>query len=116
MRGCGLPMGVTLFWVSLGVRIPLSAVLVKSSSQGLRHFIHVGMSDRALAAYRVTFGAAAAATAINSVFGLLIAWVLVRFRFPGRRLLSAIIDLPFALPTAVAGVALTALYANTRWA
>jgi sulfate/thiosulfate transport system permease protein len=115
MPGFGLTMGLTLLWVSLVVLIPMSAVFIKSPSEGWVHFIRVGLSERALAAYRVTFGAAAMATAINAVFGLLIAWVLVRFQFPGRRLLSAIIDLPFALPTAVAGIALTAIYANTGW-
>ncbi len=113
--GFGLTLGLTLMWVSLIVMIPILAVFIKSASEGWEHFVRVGLSDRALAAYRVTFGAAAAATAINAVFGLLIAWVLVRFEFPGRRVLSAMIDLPFALPTAVAGIALTAIYADNGW-
>jgi sulfate/thiosulfate transport system permease protein len=115
MPGFGLTMGLTLLWLSLIVLIPMSAVFIKSASEGWSHFVEVGFSQRALAAYRVTFGTAAAATAINTVFGLLVAWVLVRFRFPGCRLLSALIDLPFALPTAVAGIALTAIYADTGW-
>jgi sulfate transport system permease protein len=82
---------------------------------GFGHFVDIAFSERALASYRVTFGAAAIAAAVNAVFGLLVAWVLVRHRFPGRQLLSAVIDLPFALPTAVAGIALTAIYADTGW-
>lgn len=115
LPGFGLTMGVTLLWVSLIVIIPLSAMLLLSVRGGWEHFSTVAFSPRALAAYRVSFVAALLATAVNAVFGLIIAWVLVRVRFPGRRLLSATIDLPFALPTAVAGIALTALYANTGW-
>lgn len=115
LPGFGLTMGVTLLWVSLIVAIPMSAVFIRSMGDGWQHFIAAGFSERALAAYRVTFGAAAIATLINAVFGLILAWVLVRFTFPGRRLLSAAIDLPFALPTAVAGIALTAIYADTGW-
>jgi sulfate transport system permease protein len=113
LPGLGLTLGITILWLSLIVLIPLSAVFVKSFSEGWSTFWHAAGSPRALAAYRVSFGAAAAAAAINCVFGLLVAWVLVRYRFAGRRLLSALIDLPFALPTAVAGIALTALYADT---
>jgi sulfate/thiosulfate transport system permease protein len=115
LPGFGLSLGITVAWVSLIVLIPLCAVFIKSMDGGWRHFLSAAFSDRAVAAYRVTFGAAAAATAINAVFGLLVAWVLVRYKFPGRRLLSAAVDLPFALPTAVAGIALTAIYANTGW-
>lgn len=113
--GFGLTMGLTLFWLSVIVLIPLSAVFVRSFSDGPGHFIATAFSGRALAAYRVTFGAAALATLINAIFGLLVAWVLIRIPFPGRALASAAVDLPFALPTAVAGIALTALYANTGW-
>jgi sulfate transport system permease protein len=113
LPGFGLSLGITILWLSLIVLIPLSAVFVKSFSQGWGAFWAAAGSPRALAAYRLSFGAAALAAAINCVFGLLVAWVLVRYRFPGRRLLTALIDLPFALPTAVAGIALTALYANT---
>ena len=115
LPGFGLSMGITLFWLALIVVIPLCAVVLRSAGGGLEHFVAVGFSPRAMAAYRVTFVSALIATAINAVFGLIIAWVLVRIKFPGRRLLSAAIDLPFALPTAVAGIALTALYANTGW-
>jgi sulfate/thiosulfate transport system permease protein len=113
LPGFGLSLGITILWLSLIVLIPLSAVFVKSFSDGWRTFVDAAFAPRALAAYRLSFGAAALAAAINCVFGLLIAWVLVRYSFAGRRLLSALIDLPFALPTAVAGIALTALYADT---
>ena len=113
LPGLGLSLGITILWLSLIVLIPLSAVFVKSVSYGWHTFWAAAASPRALAAYRVSFGAAAIAAAVNCVFGLLVAWVLVRYRFAGRSLLSALIDLPFALPTAVAGIALTALYANT---
>jgi sulfate transport system permease protein len=115
LPGFSLTMGLTVTWLSLIVLIPLSAVFVRSFGEGFDHFVEVGFSARALASYRVTFGAAAIAALVNALFGLLIAWVLVRYRFPGRRLLDAVIDLPFALPTAVAGIALTAIYANTGW-
>jgi sulfate transport system permease protein len=113
LPGFGLTLGITILWLSLIVLIPLSAVFLKSASQGWHDFWTAAGSLRALAAYRLSFGAAALGAAINCVFGLLVTWVLVRYRFPGRRLLSALIDLPFALPTAVAGIALTALYADT---
>src|SRR3954470_23316713 len=113
LPGFGLSLGITILWLSLIVLIPLSAVFVKSFSEGLHDFWTAAGSPRALAAYRLSFGAAALGAAINCVFGLLVAWVLVRYRFVGRQLLSALIDLPFALPTAVAGIALTALYADT---
>ena len=113
LPGLGLSLGVTILWLSLIVLIPLSAVFMKSGSQGWHAFWAAAASPRALAAYRLSFGAAALAALVNCVFGLLVAWVLVRYRFVGRRLLSAVIDLPFALPTAVAGIALTALYADT---
>ena len=115
LPGYSLTMGLTITWLSLIVLIPLCAVFIRSFGQGADHFISVAFSGRALASYRVTFGAAAIAALINMVFGLLIAWVLVRYKFPGRQLLSAVIDLPFALPTAVAGIALTAIYADTGW-
>jgi sulfate transport system permease protein len=115
LPGFSLTLGLTISWLSLIVLIPLSAVFFRSFGQGFDHFLSVAFSARALASYRVTFGSAVIAALINTFFGLLIAWVLVRYRFPGRRLFSAVIDLPFALPTAVAGIALTALYANTGW-
>ena len=113
LPGFGLSLGITILWLSLIVLIPLSAVFVKSGSEGWHSFWSAAASPRALGAYRLSFGAAAIAAFINCVFGLLVAWVLVRYRFAGRKLLSALIDLPFALPTAVAGIALTALYADT---
>ncbi len=113
MPGLGLSLGITILWLSLIVLIPLAAVFVKSGSEGWDALAAAAFSPRAIASYRLSFGAAAIAALINCVFGLLVAWVLVRYRFPGRRFLSALIDLPFALPTAVAGIALTALYADT---
>jgi sulfate transport system permease protein len=113
LPGFGLALGTTILWLSLIILIPISAVFVKSLSQGWGIFWAAAGSPRALAAYRLSFGAAAIAAAINCIFGLLVAWVLVRYHFVGRRLLGALIDLPLALPTAVAGIALTAIYANT---
>ena len=113
LPGLGLSLGITILWLSLIVLIPLSAVFVKSLSEGPATFMAAAFSPRALAAYRLSFGAAALAAAVNCIFGLLVAWVLVRYRFAGRAMLGALVDLPFALPTAVAGIALTALYADT---
>ena len=113
LPGFGLSLGVTLFWLSLIVLIPLSAVFVRTIVGGWHAFIEAGFSNRAVASYRLSFGAASLAAAINCIFGLLVAWVIVRYRFPGRQLISALVDLPFALPTAVAGIALTTLYADT---
>lgn len=115
LPGFGLTMGVTLMWLSLVVLIPLSAVFVRSAAGGWEAFADAAFSDRALAAYRLSFGAAGIAAAINAVFGLVVAWVLVRYEFVGKKLLGAIVDLPFALPTAVAGIALTSIYADTGW-
>jgi sulfate transport system permease protein len=113
--GFGLTMGFTLVWLSLIILIPLSTVFIRSMGMGWEAFLATGFSDRALAAYKVSFGTALAAAMVNGLFGLLTAWVLVRYDFPGRRIVSALVDLPFALPTAVAGIALTALYANNGW-
>lgn len=113
--GFGLTLGFTVVWLGLLLLLPLAAVLVRSLELGTAHFAAVAFSPRALAAYRLSFGAAFAAAALNCVFGLLVAWVLIRYRFPGRRLAAALVDLPFALPTAVAGIALTALYAPGGW-
>lgn len=115
LPGFGLTLGLTVFYLSIVVLIPLSTVFLKSAGMGPSHFASVAFSERAVAAYRLSFGAALAAAALNSVFGMLVAWVLVRYRFPGRRLMSALVDLPFALPTAVAGIALTALWAADGW-
>ncbi|AMU96636.1 hypothetical protein AOA14_18720 [Sphingopyxis terrae subsp. terrae NBRC 15098] len=108
-------MGLTLVWLSLIVLIPLSTVFIRAAGMGLSDFLAVGFSDRAMAAYKVSFGTAFAAALINAVFGTLVAWVFVRYQFPGKRVFDALIDLPFALPTAVAGIALTAIYAGNGW-
>lgn len=113
--GFGLTLGFTLFYLSAIVLIPLSAVFIKTAGLSFAEFAAVALSERALLAYRLSFGAAAIAAAINLVFGLIVAWVLVRYDFPGKRLVNALVDLPFALPTAVAGIALTALYAPNGW-
>jgi len=113
LPGFALAFGMTMFWLSLIVLVPLSTVFVRTLTGSWEGFVASALSPRAIASYRLTFGAAALAAALNVVFGLLLAWVLVRYEFPGRRLMSAIVDLPFALPTAVAGIALTALYADT---
>ena len=113
--GFGLTMGSTLAWLSLIVLIPLSALFLRAAGLGWSEFLAVGFSPRAMAAYRISFGTALAAAVINAGFGLLTAWVFVRYEFPGKQLLNAMIDLPFALPTAVAGIALTALYSPNGW-
>jgi len=108
-------MGVTLSVLSLVVLIPLAAVAVRAGGQSPAEFAHAAFSERALDAYRLSFGAALIAASINGVFGLLTAWALVRYRFPLKGVINAIVDLPFALPTAVAGIALAALYAPNGW-
>ena len=113
--GFGVTFGITLTLLSVVVLIPLSAVFISAAGLGWTGFARIAFSERALQAYRLSFGAAAIAAVVNAVFGLLTAWVLVRYRFPGRRIVSALVDLPFALPTAVAGIALTALYAPNGW-
>nr|WP_243415008.1 sulfate ABC transporter permease subunit CysT [Altererythrobacter segetis] len=113
--GFGLTMGFTLAWLSLIVLIPLSALFLRAAGLGWSEFLAVGFSERAMAAYRISFGTVLAAAVINGVFGLLTAWVFVRYEFPGKRVLNAMVDLPFALPTAVAGIALTALYSPNGW-
>ncbi|HMI20665.1 MAG TPA: sulfate ABC transporter permease subunit CysT [Sphingomonas sp.] len=115
LPGLSLTLGITITWLTILLLLPLVALFLKSVTLGPTHFVDAAFSRRAIASYELSFGAALAAAAVNAVFGLLVAWVLVRYRFPGRRLLSALVDLPFALPTAVAGIALTAVYANTGW-
>ncbi len=115
LPGFTLTFGFSLAWLTLIVLIPLATIFLKSAGMGWSDFVHVGFSPRALAAYRLSFGTAAAAGLVNALFGLLVAWVLVRYSFPGKRVVSALVDLPFALPTAVAGIALTALYAPNGW-
>ena len=115
LPGLSLTLGITLSWLSILLLLPLVALFLKSFTLGPAHFVEAAFARRAIASYELSFGAALVAAAVNGVFGLLVAWVLVRYRFPGRRLLGALVDLPFALPTAVAGIALTAVYANTGW-
>jgi sulfate transport system permease protein len=115
LPGFNLSLGFTIFYLSLIVLIPLSATFIRSSELGLVEFWEVVTAPRVLASYRLTFGAAFIGALINAVFGLLTAWVLVRYRFPGKKIIDALVDLPFALPTAVAGIALTAVYAGNGW-
>jgi len=115
LPGFGLTMGYTLLYLSLIVLIPLSAAFLRSAELGPERFWAVVTTPRVLSALRLSFGAALLAALVNAVFGFIIAWSLVRLRFPGRRIVDAIIDLPFALPTAVAGIALTALYSANGW-
>jgi sulfate transport system permease protein len=115
LPGFGLSLGYTLTWLSLVVLIPLAAVFIKTSSLTLEQFWHVTTTPRVLASYRLTFGASLLAAGINAVFGLLLAWSLVRYTFPGKKLVDSLVDLPFALPTAVAGISLTALWAGNGW-
>jgi sulfate transport system permease protein len=110
--GFGLTLGLTIGWLSLIVFLPLIALALKAAGMGPAEFAAAALSERAIAAYKVSFGTAAVAALINAVFGTLVAWVLVRYNFHGRRLVSAMVDLPFALPTAVAGISLTTLYAD----
>jgi len=115
LPGFGLSLGYTIGYLSLIVLIPLAAVFLKAGSLGFDHFWAAATSPRVLASYQLSFGASLIAAGINAVFGLMLAWVLVRYSFPGKRLVDALVDLPFALPTAVAGIALTALYAKNGW-
>jgi len=115
LPGFGLTMGTTLLYLAVIVLLPLAALLLKAGEIGPARFVAVVTSPRALASFGITLGAAALATIFNAAYGLLMAWILVRYEFPGRRILDALMDLPFALPTAVAGIALTALYAHNGW-
>jgi sulfate transport system permease protein len=115
LPGFNLTLGYTLVYVCLIVLIPLSAAFLKTSTLTWSEFVDAVWSDRAIASYKLTFGASLAGASVNAVFGLIVAWVLVRYRFPGKRLCDAMVDLPFALPTAVAGIALTILYSDNGW-
>ena len=115
LPGFGLSLGYTLVYLSLMVLIPLSAVFIKTSTLGWEAFWRVVTAPRVVASYELSFGASLLAAGLNTVFGLLLAWSLVRYSFPGKKLVDALIDLPFALPTAVAGIALTALYSRNGW-
>lgn len=115
LPGFNLALGFTLLYLSLIVLVPLSAAFIRTAELTWPEFWNTVTTPRVIASYRLTFGASFAAAFVNAIFGLLVAWVLVRYRFPGKRLVDALVDLPFALPTAVAGIALTALYAGNGW-
>ncbi len=115
LPGFGLGMGITLFWLGLIVLVPLAGVFLRAAGLGVDGIWRIWSEPRVLSALRLSFGTAFAAAAFNTLMGTWVAWVFVRYRFPGRRLFDALIDLPFALPTAVAGIALTALYGGQGW-
>ena len=115
LPGFGLSLGFTLAHLSLVVLIPLSAVFIKTAGLTFQQFVETVTDPRVVASYKLSFGASLLAASINAVFGLFLAWGLVRYTFPGKKLVDALIDLPFALPTAVAGISLTALYAKNGW-
>jgi sulfate transport system permease protein len=115
LPGFGLALGYTLVYLSLLILLPLGGLILKASELGFSQIIDIALSERSLASFRVTFGASFIAAMINSFFGLIVAWVLVRYPFPGKRFVDALVDLPFALPTAVAGITLATLYAGNGW-
>ncbi|OMQ30178.1 sulfate ABC transporter permease subunit CysT [Ensifer sp. 1H6] len=115
LPGFGLALGVTLFWLVLIILIPLSGLIWRSSGLGWSQFMTLALDTRTLNALRISFGTAFVAAIVNLIFGVILAWVLVRYRFPGKRVIDAMVDLPFALPTAVAGIALATLYAPNGW-
>ena len=115
LPGFGLTLGFTVFYLGVIVLLPLSATFWNASSLGLAEFWEVATSPRALASYRITFGISLLAALVNGVFGVIVAWMLVRYEFPGKKIVDAMVDLPFALPTAVAGIALATLYAPNGW-
>lgn len=113
--GFGVTLGYTVLYLSLIVLLPLSALFLRASSQPVADFWHAVTEPRVLASYRLTFGASLLGAAVNVVAGFVVAWCLVRYRFPGKKIIDALVDLPFALPTAVSGIALTAIYAKNGW-
>ncbi|GFO69254.1 sulfate ABC transporter permease subunit CysT [Geomonas limicola] len=115
LPGFGPSLGYTIFYLSVVVLIPLSALFFKTATLSWDQFVTAVAAPRVLASYRVTFGSALVAAAVNGVFGVLVAWVLVRYRFPGKKLIDALVDLPFALPTAVAGITLASIYSANGW-
>ena len=115
LPGFGLSLGITLSWLVLIVLIPLSGLVFRASGLGWSKFFELALDPRTINALKISFGTAFIAAVINLVFGVILAWVLVRYRFPGKRVIDAMVDLPFALPTAVAGIALTTLYAGNGW-
>src|ERR671928_817378 len=115
LPGFGLTMGYTVLYLSLVVLLPLGALVIKSTTMGLAGFWHAAWNPRVVAAYKLTFGTSLVAATINAIFGLIVAWTLVRYAIPGKRFIDALVDLPFALPTAVSGIALTAVYSKNGW-
>ena len=115
LPGLGLALGYTLVYLSLLILLPLAGLVLKASELGFGQIIDIALGERSLAAFRVTFGASFIAAAVNAFFGLIVAWILVRYSFPGKRFVDALVDLPFALPTAVAGITLATLYAGNGW-
>jgi len=115
LPGFGLTLGFAVLYLSLIVLVPLAALVIKSTSLTWQRFWEIVSDPRVTASYRLSFGASLAAALINTVFGFVVAWVLVRYRFPGKKVVDALVDLPFALPTAVAGIALTSIYAANGW-
>ena len=115
LPGFNLALGITLLYLGVIVLIPLSAAFIKTAALSWAQFWDIVTAPRVVASYKLTFGASFLAATINAVFGLIVAWVLVRYKFPGKRVIDALVDLPFALPTAVAGIALTAIYAPNGW-
>jgi sulfate/thiosulfate transport system permease protein len=115
LPGFGLSMGFTLFYLGLIVLIPLSTIFLKTSSDSWQHFWGTISDPRIIASFKLTFGASLAAAGLNAIFGFIVAWVLVRYDFPFKRFIDALVDLPFALPTAVAGIALTQIYSVNGW-
>ncbi len=115
LPGFGLTMGYTLLYLTLIVLIPLSALFLRTASLSIGQFWQLTTEPRVIASYKMTFGASLIGAVINAFFGFIVAWCLVRYRFPGRRILDALVDLPFALPTAVSGIALTTIYSKHGW-
>jgi sulfate transport system permease protein len=115
LPGFGLTLGFATFYLCAIVLLPLAALVMKTATMGWGDFVHTLTDPRAVASYRLTFGASLIAGTINGIFGFIVAWTLVRYEFPGRKLIDALIDMPFALPTAVSGIALTAVFAKNGW-
>jgi len=115
LPGFGLSMGFTILYLSFIVLVPLSAIFIKTSGLSWGQFWHIVTDPRVLASYKISFGTALGAALVNTVFGSIVAWALVRYSFPGKRFVDALVDLPFALPTAVAGIALTTIYSQNGW-
>ncbi len=115
LPGFGLALGYTLVYLSLLILLPLGGMVLKTADLGFAQILDIALGERALASFRVTFGASLVAALVNAFFGLIVAWCLVRYSFPGKRFVDALVDLPFALPTAVAGITLATLYAGNGW-